>query len=80
MFPGGSSAPIATPMVPASPISVAPSAQQVGPPDVWQPGPPAGPVGPQVGSDSKCGCVDGTNPFLGFIGDSEEKDTLYTIG
>lgn len=46
----------------------------------WQPGPPPGPgPGPQAEphTDPACGCIGENNPFLGFIGDAEEKDTLY---
>lgn len=44
----------------------------------WQPGPPPGMgPGPQAKPHADCGCVGENNPFLGFIGDATEKDTLY---
>lgn len=52
-------------------------------PPAYQPGPPSTPgPGPQAHRhDDSCGCgVGDNNPFLGFIGDAEEKDTLYTDG
>jgi hypothetical protein len=63
--PPAQPAPVATPVV-------APSAMQ-------QPGPPPSPIGPQAmpNSDPQCGCIGENNPYLGFIGDSQEKDNLY---
>jgi hypothetical protein len=49
----------------------------------YEPGPPAGPgPGPQAAphTDPACGCIGDTNEFLGFIGDAEEKDTLFVDG
>lgn len=48
----------------------------------WQPGPPSdiGP-GPQAQPHKDCGCVgDPTIGFAGFLGDSQEKDSLFTTG
>ena len=47
----------------------------------WEPGPPTSPgPGPQAKPHADCGCIGANNPFLGFIGDAEEKDTLYNLG
>ena len=44
-------------------------------PPAYQPGPGSTPgPGPQ---ENDCGCVGEVNPFLGFIGDEVEKDSLY---
>ncbi len=44
--------------------------------DPYMPGPPPGPgPGPQAtphGADPECGCMNASNPFLGFIGGTEE--------
>ena len=41
----------------------------------YQPGPPTSPgPGPQTGKDASCGCIGGTNAFLGFVGDSDEDN------
>jgi hypothetical protein len=46
----------------------------------WTPGPPSD-VGPgpkaEPHTDPSCGCIGDDNQFLGFIGDGEEKDTLF---
>jgi hypothetical protein len=58
------------------PPAAPPPAAPMGPP-VYAPGPGSSPgPGPHVGKKHEdCGCGD-TNPFLGFVGDEEEKDVL----
>jgi hypothetical protein len=47
----------------------------------WSPGPPPGPgPGPQAEPHKDCGCIGDDNPFLGFVGDAEEKDLLFDTG
>ena len=49
-----------------------------GPPQGRPPGPPSHPqVGPKA--DSDCGCVGELNPFLGFIGEPDEGESMFTV-
>lgn len=48
----------------------------------YAPGPPDGPgPGPQAKphTDPSCGCIGEANPFLGFVGDQQESDQLYSL-
>jgi hypothetical protein len=56
-----------------------PSAAAIPPTTVPHGPPPLPSPGPQTGSRRECACLaDTNNPFLGFIGDAEEKDVLFT--
>lgn len=81
--PGAPATP-ATPPAPAAVTAVAPAPAPSGvtgvsQPPAYQPGPASSPgPGPQP-LDKECGCgVGDDNQFLGFVGDGEEKDVLYT--
>ena len=70
---------------PPPPAPMPPAAMEPPPgPPVTEPGPPAYVPGPGsvVGPGPKplnkeCACLGDNNQFLGFIGDAEEKDTLF---
>jgi len=41
---------------------------------------PGSTVGPGPGlkpQEKECGCIGDDNPFLGFVGDAEEKDLFF---
>ncbi len=66
----------------SAPTGVSGHHQRVpGPPQGRPPGPPVNrPVGPQAknAGGEDCGCVGSDNPFLGFIGESQEE-SLFTL-
>jgi hypothetical protein len=87
--PAAPAAPVATPAAATTPVATSPVAPPgvtghgyVGQPPAYQPGPASTPgPGPQLNPNGDCGCgVAENNQFLGFVGDSEEKDLFFAGG
>jgi hypothetical protein len=72
--PPGSAPQGPAPQMPASPV---PTPDPVGPP-TYHVGPGTGPGPGPVPINQECGCVGESNNYLGFIGDAEEKELLFS--
>jgi hypothetical protein len=80
---GAQSTPGVPPGIAEYPTAAQALTQQTGQVGAWAPGPPPGTgPGPQArphDNGAECACLGDENPFLGFVGDAEEKDTLYNM-